>query len=445
MGLSRLTVGDFLSQYPEFEFDLEEFLLSHRFTKDIKSRSQACTFDKDDSWKRKRVIEVVRHKICASVLAYTQYSQFSDVLDFPFIDKDTIRADPDSFVSTTYQRSLLWRKQTSGTTGPPVTIYYSPDFYFDHLLSTTRKIATIANAFTPMFGTVFSISITDNQSCRDFVLADPTGEMGLQLQVVMDERRVETIERLFYLFEMLTPHCITGKPSVFEILIDFVTNQARPIKFFPRLSITSGAGLIESLRIKIEEVLGTTVINAYGLTEFGLVAAECHYKSGLHIIGNNLLAEVVGSDGKNMPLGMAGELVVTSVNNLAMPLLRYKTGDIAQIENGFCSCGIIGQKISYLQGRQVKCFRFKTGALFSPTHFNNLFAKFPLQEFQMTQQALDRIEMLVEVNANCKNINETLQAIDKYVCSMLPSPVYFTIAVTKFNRDSKFERYRSAI
>jgi phenylacetate-coenzyme A ligase PaaK-like adenylate-forming protein len=112
----------------------------------------------------------------------------------------------------------------------------------------------------------------------------------------------------------------------------------------------------ESLRARIEELLGLRALDIYGLSEVigPGVAAECLVAAeGLHVNEDHFLVEVVDPvTGASLPDGTAGELVFTTVTKEALPLLRYRTGDIAALHRGTCPCGRTLVKMSRVTGRR---------------------------------------------------------------------------------------------
>jgi phenylacetate-CoA ligase len=110
----------------------------------------------------------------------------------------------------------------------------------------------------------------------------------------------------------------------------------------------------EETRRKIEAALGIDVYNSYGLTEMNGpgVAFECEGKCGMHVWEDNFVLEIV-NPATNEPVGDGepGELVLTSVNREAMPLLRYRTHDLTSIIPGPCACGRTHRRIQRITGR----------------------------------------------------------------------------------------------
>jgi phenylacetate-CoA ligase len=76
----------------------------------------------------------------------------------------------------------------------------------------------------------------------------------------------------------------------------------------------------------------------YGLNEIGIVAVRCR-AGRYHVNNEHCLVEIVDSEGRTCPPGTSGHVLVTTLRNIASPLLRYDTGDIAEVADGPCPCG----------------------------------------------------------------------------------------------------------
>jgi phenylacetate-coenzyme A ligase PaaK-like adenylate-forming protein len=112
----------------------------------------------------------------------------------------------------------------------------------------------------------------------------------------------------------------------------------------------------ESMRARLQELLGVPALDNYGLSEVigPGVASEClQAADGLHVNEDHFLVETIDPDtGQPVPDGTAGELVFTTVTKEALPLLRYRTGDIAALRRGPCECGRTLVKMSKVTGRR---------------------------------------------------------------------------------------------
>jgi phenylacetate-CoA ligase len=109
----------------------------------------------------------------------------------------------------------------------------------------------------------------------------------------------------------------------------------------------------EELRGTIEDLLGLAALDIYGLSEVigPGVATECLERDGLHVNEDHFLVEAVDAEGLPVPEGTPGELVFTTPRE-AMPLLRYRTGDVASLSYAPCACGRTLVRMSKVLGRR---------------------------------------------------------------------------------------------
>jgi phenylacetate-CoA ligase len=122
------------------------------------------------------------------------------------------------------------------------------------------------------------------------------------------------------------------------------------------LGLFGGEPWTEGMRAEIERALGLTAINFYGLSEMcgPGVAAEClTARAGLHVQEDHFLVEVIDpADGTAAAPGTDGELVFTTLTKEALPLLRYRTGDIGRVTTEPCACGRTTARLTGLGGRR---------------------------------------------------------------------------------------------
>ena len=110
----------------------------------------------------------------------------------------------------------------------------------------------------------------------------------------------------------------------------------------------------EQMRKEIEERLGIIAIDIYGLSEIigPGVSSECTHRQGLHIFEDHFLPEVIDpATGKRLPYGERGELVFTTLTKEALPVIRYRTGDITRLTPSPCPCGRTSVRMEKISGR----------------------------------------------------------------------------------------------
>jgi phenylacetate-CoA ligase len=111
----------------------------------------------------------------------------------------------------------------------------------------------------------------------------------------------------------------------------------------------------------IEEVFGCKVFDGYGNRENGFIAAECDHHSGLHVNAENIYVEILDPSGNPVQGDARGEIVVTDLNNYAMPLIRYLTGDRGYFLREPCRCGRGLPLIGEIGGRVIDMIALSDG------------------------------------------------------------------------------------
>ena len=121
-----------------------------------------------------------------------------------------------------------------------------------------------------------------------------------------------------------------------------------------RVGIFGAEPWSEQMRTEIESRLGITALDIYGLSEVmgPAVAMECTHKTGMHIAEDHFIPEIIDPEtSEQLPLGQQGELVFTCVTKEALPLIRYRTRDLARLLPGDCPCGRTTVRMEKVLGR----------------------------------------------------------------------------------------------
>jgi len=352
--------------------------------------------------------------------------------------KSNLRVNLSEYIDTTAAWDSVWGKWTSGTTGPPTLIPYAPEFYFDQLYLPLVRAAIFVGADV-YDEDIFSVGITDNCSCHEFVLSDPTATVGLSIQVLMRESAKSSIERAWRLLTRLRPAVVAVKPVILEALLlraTLIPSDLSFVKFF----FCSGSVLSAGLRQEAEATLGRAVINGYGLTEFGMMGFECAHGS-LHYDPLVFQVETVTPAGERSRAGGPGIVVVTTGTNPLLPLWRYSTGDVAVAANTLCACGRDGPRLMELAGRIQSCFRGRDGELLSPVHFVELFRTIPIKEYQVIQDEPGNLRILIEPLSTTTGTRVTDIVLEK-VLQIIPNNWSVTIEMTNLSVQVGFQRHQ---
>jgi phenylacetate-CoA ligase len=157
------------------------------------------------------------------------------------------------------------------------------------------------------------------------------------------------------LIQDLKPNVLVGTPSYSLQIAEVARSQGlEPRRLGLKFAHFGGEPWTEDMRVEIEREFGLMAFNNYGLSEVigPGVSGECVVRNGMHIQEDHFLVECV--DPKTLePVkeGEKGELVFTSLSKEAMPVIRYRTRDIASLDTSPCPCGRTGARMSRVVGR----------------------------------------------------------------------------------------------
>jgi phenylacetate-CoA ligase len=337
-------------------------------------------------------------------------------------------------------RSQVWEKRTSGTSGPPVSFYYSTEYYLEQVFLSIPKLLVRHGALDLASRPVVALHLTDTPS-GSWIKPYPARGRGVLCQVVIGTDPCAADE-IVEILTGLRPAIVTARP---EIIGAFLRNA--PMIDLSTLGIEllllSGSTLSHD-RGFIERRAKCVVTEAYGLTEFGVVAAGCSEGEGVHLDSSLVYGEVVDHEtGAPTEQGHVGELILSGTSNSVMPLVRYRTGDFARMLRDECRCGSADPRVEIVQGRSVPLFRFPSGTFVAPTMFNDLFDLFPLSEFEVVQESEDFLRVRLQPRRNavatCSGVSASLRA-------RLPDDVRVEVeAVPRIEKGRRWTRYRVAM
>jgi len=151
------------------------------------------------------------------------------------------------------------------------------------------------------------------------------------------------------------PAAICGTPSfVLHIAESLAAEGADPRTLGLRYGMFGAEPWTEGVRAALEAALGCRAYDIYGLSEIigPGVAGECEAQAGLHVQDDHFLPEIIDpTSGEALPPGREGELVLTTLTKRAMPLVRYRTGDITTLLAEPCPCGRTSVRMTRIKGR----------------------------------------------------------------------------------------------
>ena len=189
----------------------------------------------------------------------------------------------------------------------------------------------------------------------------------------------------------------------------------------------------EDTRRRIEEMLGVKAYNSFGMSEMcgPGVAFECPEQNGMHIWEDYYIVEIVDPDTlEPVPDGEVGELVLTTLNREAMPLLRYRTRDLTRILPGKCPCGREHKRLDRMKGRSDDMIILKGVNIF-PIQIETVLMKYPelASDYLITLDTRDDNDyMTVEVEFKHEFLDDyaKLQNLEKEITHRLRDEILIT-------------------
>ncbi len=146
-----------------------------------------------------------------------------------------------------------------------------------------------------------------------------------------------------------------------------------------KFAVMGAENYTDETRHRIEVSYGIEAFDSYGLSEMNGpgVSFECHLKNGLHVWEDSYILEIIDPEGDDpVPDGEIGEIVFTTLTKEAMPLIRYRTRDLASIIPEPCPCGRTHRRLSRIKGRIDDMIIFK-GVNMYPKQIEEVLMAFP--------------------------------------------------------------------
>jgi len=263
----------------------------------------------------------------------------------PFTTSSDIAEHPEDYFCVA-PGELIHVLSTSGTKGVPKKVYLTADDF-------DRQVQLIATQLRGLPGATRA-AVTFNTEFPTWS-AGPVARRGVEAAgmfgILAGARR--SVPEQIQLIKEYEINTLLGLPAYIHRITVEAAEDLRRLGV--RYILLGAQPWTEEFRRMLEAAWGAKVIDVYGSTEcvYG-IAAECIRRNGLHIPETDLRVEIIKStSGEVLPDGEEGEVVVTTLSRRGMPLVRYRTGDLAHLLAGHlrCGCGLPLRKMSRVRGR----------------------------------------------------------------------------------------------
>ncbi len=322
---------------------------------------------------RVRNVSFYQKKFNSMSITPEAIESIDSIRNLPFTEKDDLRNGfPYGFLTVPLTKCIRLHS-SSGTTGSAVS-----------LVHTQKDIDNWANLLARCFYGIGARQSDIFQNMAGYGLftgglgnhygSEVLGMLTIPASTGNSTRQVRLIQEL----GTTIIHCMAGYAiylmNVFKEL-DVDPKKDTKLKYI----ILGAENSSEEIRARIEDFYGVTAFDSYGLTEMNGpgVSFECHLKNGFHVWEDNYIIEIIDPE-SDTPLsdGETGEIVFTTINREGMPIIRYRTRDLASIIPEPCPCGRTHRRISRIQGRIDDMIIFKGVNIF-PLQIEKTILNFP--------------------------------------------------------------------
>jgi len=299
------------------------------------------------AWAETRV-PFYRDRLNRARVVPEKIQRLDDLDRLPFTQKDDLRDHYPWGLFAVPLREIARVHASSGSRGKPTVVGYTKR----DLLVWREVMARALAGAGAVPGDMVQVSYGYGLFTGGLGFHDSAEHMGLS---VVPASSGNTMRQIL-LLQDFRPQGLACTPSFALYIGESMREQGLdPHSVGLRYGLFGAEPWTEAMRAQLEELWGFTALDFYGLSEIigPGVASECvEGRPGLHVNEDHFLPEIVDPDtgGRRQP-GEEGELVLTSLTKEALPMLRYRTGDISRLDPTPCVCGRTTARIGRIKGR----------------------------------------------------------------------------------------------
>ena len=411
------------------QWDSKE-VITAKLTERIKAIIQYCT----------KYVDYYKN-IIPEIFQENRDFALDDFHQLPTLSKAAIREHLNQMISRQFagQQQSYARFNTSGSTGIPITIYRSLENIFYAKALSLRYHLWHKRDFALTNTGILTLGEKKESPVGSWAIGVQTGP-GYSININQNSRTI--IDRL----QEINPHYIQTHPSTLKRLVDLSLEQESQLKHLKEVR-TFGELLEPHIRQHCEENWGIPVTDMYSCEETGPIAYQCPENLHYHVQVENVYVEILNENNEACKVGEPGKIHVTQLNNLAMPLLRYDLGDIAEWGEP-CSCGRDLPVLKKITGRIRNLASLPNGDTFHPVFDEKaiLSVAAGIKQYQFTQKDIHTIDVLIACE---KPLSDTVETeLTKVFNKSFSHSFQYNFIYQKeipFSNRNKFEIFKSEV
>jgi phenylacetate-CoA ligase len=327
----------------------------------------------------------------------------SDLTQIPLLDKSIIRNNSEEIKSEIARD--LDRFNTGGSSGEPLIFYIGKKRVSHDVAAKWRATrwwgVDIGDPEIVVWGSPIELNVQDNIR----ILRDQLFRTKLLPAFEMSEQKLDSF---LGQIRAMRPKMLFGYPSALSHIAIHAEAKGQNMNDLGiQVAFVTSERLYDEQRLQISRTFGCPVANGYGSRDAGFIAHECP-QGGMHITAEDIIVEIVNPNGKSLPPGESGEIVVTHLATEDFPFIRYRTGDIGILDTNICSCGRGLPMLKEIQGRSTDFLTAQDGTIMHGLALVYILRDLPqIRAFKIVQESLDLTNVyIVSENGLSQEIRE---------------------------------------
>ncbi len=418
----RLSLVDYFRDTNSVKF-LDDYLksqwYSHEQIKEIEWKNLKRLID--HSYKNVKYYNELFHKM---EIKPEDIRTMDDFRQLPILTKEIIRKKEKDLVAKNFEEFKPRKKFTGGSTGTPLSYYFDKQahssqwavIYLQWMIGGcmpgTKMVHLGGPSITPSFNNIKKNIYRKLNNWIFFSSFELNDDQMASWVNIIKKNKIEFMH---------------GYSSSAYLFAKYVEKNNIDLKL--KSVFTSSEPMYPQYKEAIQKVFGCETFDLYGANDGGGYAIECEKHSGLHVVSEKALIEIIKDNNKPAGLNESGEMIFTDFLNYSMPFIRYQVGDVATVGQSKCECGRGAPLIKNIQGRSHEFVTTKSGTKIHGAFFNRLVKGHDwVNGFHVIQERSDKLTLFLKGNSvdNCGDILEMKSILKKKFEGM-------TIEIQKIN------------
>ena len=366
-------------------------------------------------------------------------TSLGDLQRLPFLTKTEIRANTEDLKSA--QAQGLARFNTGGSSGEPLVFFIGKERVSHDVAAKWRATrwwgVDIGDPEIVLWGSPIELSSQDRvRQWRDAL-------MRTQLLPAF-EMSAEKVAGFIDVIRRTRPAMLFGYPSAFAHIARQAESQGiRLDDLGIKVAFVTSERLYDHQRELIERVFGCPVANGYGGRDAGFIAHQCP-SGGMHLTHEDIVVEIVDAQGRVLPHGESGEIVVTHLATRAFPFIRYRTGDVGTLDPKPCACGRTLPLLKEIQGRSTDFLVAQDGTVMHGLSLIYIVRDLAgVRQFKIVQESLEQTDILLVTDERFDPAN--LAAVERGAKARLGAGVTVNVRLVSEIPPEKSGKYRYVV